>query len=140
MSYFMLTEETPTFSAVIARDISFSPGQKFIFTNVNVNTNNMYNPSNGIAEIPSDGNYVITWHALTNAGYVTYPLLKVNSQYRGEAGCHAIGTTGVRVACGNTLVLALKKGDRIWIEETHSSDNYNRNVQASYTSFAAWKL
>jgi hypothetical protein len=100
----------------------------------------MYNPSNGIAEIPSDGNYVITWHALTNPGHVTYPFLKVNSQDRGEAGCHAIGTTGVRVACGNTLVLALKKGDRIWIEEEITSTNYNRNVQASYTSFAAWKL
>ena len=140
MSYSMFTEETPTFSAVIGRDTSFSPGQKFIFTKVNVNTNNMYNPSNGIAEIPYDGNYVITWHALTNPGHVTYPFLKVNSQYRGEAGCHAIGSAGVRAACGNTIVLALKKGDRIWIEEQYDSDNYNRNVQASYTSFAAWKL
>jgi hypothetical protein len=57
MFHFMFTEEVATFSAVIGRDTSFSPGQTFLFTNVNVNTNNMYNPSNGIAEIPSDGNY-----------------------------------------------------------------------------------
>jgi hypothetical protein len=139
MSYFMLTEETPTFSAVIARDTSFSPGQTFLFTNVEVNTNNMYNPSNGIAEIPSDGNYVITWHALTNEGYATYPYLKVNNQYKGQTACDATGSTGVRVACGNTIVLALKKGDRIWIEEWVSNGR-STNVQAHFTSFSAWKL
>jgi hypothetical protein len=42
----MFTEEVATFSAVIGRDTSFSPGQTFLFTNVEVNTNNMYNPSN----------------------------------------------------------------------------------------------
>ena len=137
----MLTEEkTPTFSAVIGKDTCFMPGQKFIFENVNVNTNNMYNPSNGIAVIPSAGNYVITWHAMTDPGNVTYPFLRVNGQRRGEAGCHAIGTSEVRVACGNTLVLSFWKGDKIWIEEDPIATNYKRNVQAHYTSFAAWKL
>lgn len=73
----------------------------------------MYNPDEVKATIPSDGNYVVKWHVLSNGGYAVYPWLKVNDSYQGYTACDARGSSGVRMSCGNLVVLQLKKGDKI---------------------------
>ncbi|XP_052073218.1 uncharacterized protein LOC127711260 [Mytilus californianus] len=130
----------PAFSALTARDTSFEAGQIYKFTSIKLNVRSMYNPIDGKATIPSNGNYAISWHILSNGGYAVYPYLKVNNKYQGYTACDARGSNGVRMSCGNLVVLPLKKGDKIWIEESTSNTSGRKNVQGGFSSFSAWKI
>ncbi|CAC5386681.1 unnamed protein product [Mytilus coruscus] len=130
----------PAFTTSIAKDTSFEAGQIYKFTNVKLNVRSMYNPNDGKATIPSNGNYAISWHILSDGGYAVYPWLKVNNNYQGHTACDARGSNGVRMSCGNLVVLPLKKGDKIWIEEWTSNTSGRKNVQGGYSSFSAWQI
>ncbi|VDI25843.1 Hypothetical predicted protein [Mytilus galloprovincialis] len=128
----------PAFSALTARDTSFKAGQTYKFTLVKLNVRSMYNPNDGKATIPSNGK--ISWHILSNGGYAVYPYLKVNNSYQGYTACDSRGSSGVRMSCGNLVVLPLKKGDKIWIEEWTANTRGRKNVQGGFSSFSAWKI
>ncbi|CAG2218613.1 unnamed protein product [Mytilus edulis] len=134
------SKQKPAFTAYISPDTSYEAGQIYKFTKVKLNVRRMYNPKDGKATIPSDGNYAVTWHILTDGGNAVYPWLKVNNSYEGIAACDARGSKGIRMACGNLVVLPLKKGDKIWIEEWTSNTRTRKNVQSGYSSFSAWKI
>jgi len=109
----------------MSRDSSFESGQTYTFGSVTLNIGNMYNPKTGTVQIPSSGNYAVTWHVLTDGGYASYPYLTRNGGYIGIAACDARGSRGVRSACGNIInnVLSLNMSkfsdfvDRIYLIE-----------------------
>ena len=112
------------FTASISKSIaSFGTGATIIWDSVITNEGNAYNGYTGIFSCSEDGLYAFNWNLMSGSngqeciGTITHngrKILAANAQENGSAWEMA----------SNSIVLQLRKGDRIWIAASQCTFTY----------------
>lgn len=107
------------FSAVMTVNASISDGSAVIYDTAHTNVGNGYDTTSGTFTAPVEGTYVFHFHALSHADEEAWIELFHNDQYVVASYGY---TSGSYADSGNSVVLHLKKGDRINVKARPGTD------------------
>lgn len=104
--------EKTAFTACLDHPQTYSAGQTLIFNKILYNKNNGYNVNTGLFTARSDGPYMFSFHI----EHWATPELPVHLIVDNERQVSAVTAPhGTSTQAGNTIVLGLRAGQRVWI-------------------------
>ena len=127
----------PAFFASLVKDPYTLTGSNGVvkFEDVRVNRGQGYNPSTGVFTAPRKGLYHISCLILGhNGNYVHYQLSKNDALY--TAG---YSTKGAHTASTLSVIVEMKKGERVSIKHRHTS-NSEQITGSHHSTFAGYFL
>ncbi|XP_056012365.1 complement C1q-like protein 3 [Ostrea edulis] len=120
------------FHAELGSNRIYKGGSVWVFDNVVTNVGNAYNPKTGKFTTPSKGIYLFNWYTLSNPGKVSHAGLYVNGKMKGRQASNNQGNDKKYITAGSSIVLALEKGDLVYIMDAHG---WTSDVKSSWTAF-----
>ncbi|XP_056012369.1 complement C1q-like protein 3 isoform X1 [Ostrea edulis] len=120
------------FHAELGSNRIYKGGSVWVFDNVVTNVGNAYNPKTGKFTTPSKGIYLFNWYTLSNPGKVSHAGLYVNGKMKGRQASNNQGNDKKYITAGSSIVLALEKGDLVYIMDAHGRTS---DVKSSWTAF-----
>lgn len=127
-------QSTPAigFSAMVSRDTSLGDNQAILYDRVLTNIGNGYNKWSGHFTAPMKGLYLFTCSVMAVGDkYIAVTMVK-----NGKWTAYAHSSSSVWESGAMSVVLALKKGDKIWIQRYHG----DRLLHGSYNMFSGYLI
>ncbi|XP_048742172.1 complement C1q-like protein 4 [Ostrea edulis] len=125
--------KTPVaFHAELSSDRTYKAGSPWVFDKVVTNVGNAYNPATGKFTTPSKGIYLFNWYTLAYPGKKAHAGLYVNGKIKGRQATNNIGNAGKHITSDSSIVLALEKGDLVYIMDAHGITS---EVKGRWTAF-----
>ncbi|XP_056012368.1 complement C1q-like protein 4 [Ostrea edulis] len=125
------------FHAEIRFNRMYKGGSVWVFDNVVTNLGNAYNPATGKFTAPTKGVYLFNWYTLSDPDKMAHAGLYVNGKMKGRQASNNGGGGSKWVTAGSSIVLALNKGDLVYIMDVHRSTS---TVRGSWTAFGGVQL
>ncbi|XP_048742173.2 complement C1q-like protein 4 [Ostrea edulis] len=120
------------FHAEVSSDKTYKAGSPWVFDKVVTNVGNAYNSTTGKFTTPSKSIYLFNWYTLGYPGEMAHAGLYVNGKIKGRQATNNIGNEGKYITSGSSIVLALEKGDLVYIMDAHGITS---KVKGRWTAF-----
>ncbi|XP_061177343.1 complement C1q-like protein 3 [Saccostrea echinata] len=125
-------------AAVTSYNTSWNRGT-LIFPFVITNEGNGYNPSNGIFTAPTDGMYVFFVNVQSYSTQQIHADIVLNGSTKVRTLAYSTGTGDYYDAGPNMVVLAIQKGDAVWVKH-HSGTGYYTHSDGPMTTFSGFLI
>ena len=114
--------EVVAFSVYLSKHTHYVTGQTVKYDQILTNHGNNYNAFTGVFSVPLTGTYLLTFAIATDQRYSHICVRLVdNNSYLADA-CADPGTTTHIDTAGNTVIVALTAGHRVWVEVYDTSN------------------
>ena len=114
--------EVVAFSVYLSKHTHYVTGQTVKYDQILTNHGNSYNAFTGVFSVPLTGTYLLTFAIATDQRYSHICVRLVdNNSYLVDA-CADPGTTTHIDTAGNTVIVALTVGHRVWVEVYDTSN------------------
>ena len=114
--------EVVAFSVYLSKHTHYVTGQTVRYDQILTNHGNGYNAFTGVFSVPLTGTYLLTFAIATDQRYSHICVRLVdNNNYLADA-CADPGTTTHIDTAGNTVIVALTVGHRVWVEVYDTSN------------------
>ncbi|XP_056012364.1 complement C1q-like protein 3 [Ostrea edulis] len=130
-------ETSVAFHAEIGSNRIYKGGSVWVFDKVVTNLGNAYNPATGKFTTPGKGVYLFNWYTLSGPGSVSHAGLYVNGKMKGRQASNNKGEGTRNITAGSSIVLALEKGDLVYVMDAHGSTS---SVIGTWTAFGGIQL
>ncbi|XP_048765009.2 complement C1q-like protein 4 [Ostrea edulis] len=125
------------FHAELRTDRTYKGGSVWVFDNVVTNVGNAYNLATGKFTTPTKGVYLFNWYTLSGPDKVSHAGLYVNGKIKGRQASNNDGGGKKWITAGSSIVLALEKGDSVYIMDAHGQ---TATMSGGWSTFSGAQL
>lgn len=136
--FFLANKSVAYFTVGTVEEINIlKEGEIIIFPHVISNVGGGYNASNGVFTAPHIGVYVFTLFLAPSYRREIKAILVVNGSPK--VGTYVKQRSGIYTAAGNSAVIPLVQGDRVWVKHTFGSGLWTQ-PDAPISTFSGFSL